>query len=66
MLWFFTKLLKYRDIYDMVASGNITTDAQVEYYNKLMNEEIIPVIAMYMDMEPEIVDDLLDLSKNIR
>ena len=24
------------------------------------------LIAMYMDMEPEIVDDLLDLSKNIR
>ena len=62
----YEELLKYRDIYDMVASGNITTDAQVEYYNKLMNEEIIPVIAMYMDMEPEIVDDLLDLSKNIR
>lgn len=62
----YEELLKYRDIYDMVASGNVENEAQIDYYNKLMNNEIIPTIALYMDMDYDTVDDLLDLSKNIR
>ena len=62
----YEELEKYRDIYDAVATGSVQTEEQLASYSNLMNNEIIPTIAIYSEMPIEIVDDLLDLSKNIR
>lgn len=59
-------LLQYQDIYNKVDTGNIKDEQELENLNNLLNNRLIPFIAMCFDINVEEVDDKLDLSKNIR
>ena len=62
----YNALLQYQDIYNKVDTGNIKDEQELENLNNLLNNRIIPFIAMCFDISVEEVDDKLDLSKNIR
>ena len=59
-------LLQYQDIYNKVDTGNIESEQELQRLNNLLNNRLIPFIAMCFNISVEEVDDKLDLSKNIR
>lgn len=59
-------LLQYQDIYNKVDTGNIKNEQELENLNNLLNNRLVPFIAMCFNISVEEVDDKLDLSKNIR
>ena len=59
-------LLQYQDIYNKVDTGNIKNEQELENLNNLLNNRLIPFIALCFNISVEEVDDKLDLSKNIR
>ena len=62
----YNALLQYQDIYNKVDTGNIENEQELENLNNLLNNRLIPFIAMCFNISAEEVDDKLDLSKNIR